>query len=503
MSEKIFPVCIIGAGLAGSECAWQLAKRGIEVALVEMRPKKSTPAHQTDKPAELVCSNSLRSSDINNAVGLLKEEMASLDSLIIKAAYKARVPAGSALAVDRDLFSDFILKELKALKNVHFINEVVVDIERDEGRRARGEGCNHIIKIMFESGESLYCQSCVIATGPLTDEKLAEWILKTTNQEYLYFYDSIAPIVEFDSIDMTKAFKANRYNKGQDDGNGEGDYINCPMTKDEFENFINAIERAELAEVHDFDKAQFFEGCLPIEEMVRRGRETLRFGPMKPVGLYHQKNSEQELEISRTSELEKNENSSSQVHKLTSSLIKHHAVVQLRQDNLHASLFNMVGFQTRMKWGEQKKIFRMIPGLENAEFVRMGAMHRNTYICSPALLDSGMELKKLQGVHFAGQITGCEGYVESAAVGLYVGLSLKDIVGARHAMPLPMPPQTTALGALIHHILHADPTDYQPMNINFGLFFPLEGKFRKRERKVQMVKRASEDFREWIDDNLK
>jgi len=487
MSEKIFPICIIGAGLAGSECAWQLAKRGIEVALVEMRPKKSTPAHQTGKPAELVCSNSLRSSDINNAVGLLKEEMASLDSLIIKAAHKARVPAGSALAVDRDVFSEFVSKELHSLPNVHFINEVVVDISKDRGQETGngGQRNENLLTVHFESGDSIRCQSCVIATGPLTDEKLAEWILKTTNQEYLYFYDSIAPIVEFDSIDMTKAFKANRYNKGQGEGNSEGDYINCPMTKDEFENFIDEIERAELAEVHDFDKAQFFEGCLPIEEMVRRGRETLRFGPMKPVGLFDQGTGNRE---------QGTVDSGRKTHD------KFHAVVQLRQDNLHASLFNMVGFQTRMKWGEQKRILRMIPGLENAEFVRMGAMHRNTYICSPALLDSGMELKKLQGVHFAGQITGCEGYVESAAVGQYVGLCLsKDLDQRTQSIePLRMPPQTTALGALIHHILHADPTDYQPMNINFGLFVPLDGKFRKREMKIQMVKRASEDFREWI-----
>lgn len=450
-----YPVCVIGAGLAGSECAFQLARQGIDVALVEMRPKKMSPAHHTDLAAEMVCSNSLRSNDVHNAVGLIKEEMAALDSLIIKAAHEAHVPAGSALAVDRTVFSQFITAELKKFPNLTWILEEVMGLARE------GE----FLVVKFSNGESLLCSRCVIATGPLTSDSLAQWIREKTENESLYFYDSIAPIVEADSIDMTKAFKASRYDKGDAD---EGDYINCALDRKQYDDFIAAIAAAELVEVHDFDKAQFFEGCLPIEEMVRRGPQTLSYGPMKPVGL-------------------KNPHAPDLLAA---------AVVQLRQDNQHASLYNMVGFQTRMKWGEQKRIFRTIPGLENAEFVRFGSMHRNTYLCSPVLLGDGLELKNFPGLHFAGQITGCEGYVESAAVGLFVGRHVASQL--KTGKDLSTPPATTSLGALIHHILHADPKNYQPMNVNFGLFTALETRFPKKDKKVHLVVRAREDLKQWM-----
>lgn len=443
---------MIGAGLAGCESAWQLAKSGVEVALIEMRPHTKTPAHHTGNPAELVCSNSFRSKDRHNAVGLLKEEMQSLDSLIVRAAYQAQVPAGSALAVDRNVFSKAVADGLDSLENISKFSETVVNIEKRDD----------LFSVICESGKMIECVHCVIATGPLTHDKLARWILAKTGEESLYFYDSIAPIVDVDSIDRTTAFRASRY------GKGDGDYINCVMTKDQYESFIAEIAKAQLIEVHDFDHAQFFEGCLPIEEMVRRGPETLRYGPLKPVGIVNPHDPEK----------------------------KYHAVVQLRQDNLHATLFNMVGFQTRMKWGEQQRIFRTIPGLENAEFLRLGSMHRNTYLCSPKLLHKGLELKSLPGIHFAGQITGCEGYVESAAVGLYVGLCLWQQI--KKQKKIVAPPATTALGALISHILHADPEDYQPMNINFGLLKNLEGRFKKADKKNELIKRASDDLREWL-----
>lgn len=464
--DRIFNVCVIGAGLAGSECAFQLARLGIEVALVEMRPQKSSPAHSSDKAAELVCSNSFRSNDITNAVGLLKEEMATLDSLIIRAAYQTKVPAGTALAVDRDAFSSFVTKELQGLFPISFYHETVIGLEQDKG----------FISVNLESGKKINCARCVIASGPLTDERLAQWILENTGQEYLYFYDAIAPIVEKESIDFDKAFYGSRYDRGETQ---EGDYINCPMTSEEYYRFINEIKGAELVEMRDFDRANFFDGCLPIEEMVQRGDDTLLFGPMKAVGL-----------------------SSSKEHD-TKQVLDPFAVVQLRQDNLHDTLYNMVGFQTRMKWPEQKRIFRMIPGLERAEFARLGAMHRNTYICSPEVLKEGLELNNtaIKGIHFAGQITGCEGYVESAAVGLYVGLHLAGLI--KHKQTLKSPPQTTAFGALLNHILNADKANYQPMNINFGLFLPIQDRAKKFDRKVLMVKRAFRDFREWYYRELK
>ena len=450
----IFPVCVIGAGLAGSEAAYQLAKRGIAVALVEMRPKKMTPAHQTGLAAELVCSNSLRSDDPHNAVGLLKREMELLDSLVIRAARETCVPAGSALAVDRSRFSRSITSALKEFPLISWFEDEAVDLASGE----KG------IVVHLESGQKIGARRVLIASGPLTSDPLGQCIKQSTGEAFLYFYDSIAPIVEASSIKMNIAFRASRYGRGDVT---DGDYLNCPMTREEYENFVEAIAQAKLAEVHDFDRAQFFEGCLPIEEMVRRGPETLAFGPMKPVGLVNPHRPDE----------------------------KPYAVVQLRQDNLHASLYNMVGFQTRMKWPEQSRIFRMIPGLKEAEFVRFGSMHRNTYVCSPAVLNECFELRQFPGVHLAGQITGCEGYVESAAIGLHVGYLLSSVEYGK--LPYSTPPPTTALGALIHHILHADPRDFQPMNVNFGLFAPLEGKIRKTEKKELFVSRAFGDIRAW------
>jgi len=460
MEAKTYPVCIIGAGLAGSECAWQLAKRGIQVCLVEMRPKKTSPAHQSDMAAELVCSNSFRGSDSKNAVGLLKEEMAALDSLIIKAALETKVPAGGALAVDRERFSTFVTNQLHSLNQITFVNDTVIGFEKSQ----------HLIQVLLESGQSINCEQAVIATGPLTDDTLATWIQEKTGKEHLYFYDAIAPIIEKESIDMRVAFRANRYGGIEDtktrkneDTKVEGDYINCPMDKDEYYRFITEIKNAELAPVHEFDKACFFDGCLPIEEMVRRGDETLRYGPLKPVGLWKQKMMHDEIRVAGSQGRGIQDTSSRNEERGTKNDL--YAVVQLRQDNLHDTLYNMVGFQTRMRHGDQKRIIRMIPGLADAKFLRLGSMHRNTFISSPILLNESFELKTFPNLHFAGQIAGCEGYVESAAIGLYVGLSQ---VGVQ------MPPQTTALGALVHHVLHADPEHFQPMNVNFGLFAPFE-----------------------------
>ena len=451
-------ITVVGAGLAGSEAVYQLAKRGFAIRWIEMRPKTSTPAHQGDKPAELVCSNSLRSQDVNNAVGLIKEEMANLDSLIIRAAYKSRVPAGTALAVDRDAFSDFIDATLSKLPGIERVSDEVVDVET----------LNPGYRLSLSSGATLDADILLIATGPLTSDALSKWICKQTGEESLYFYDSIAPIIAADSIDMNKAFYASRYDKDQKEG---GDYINCPMSEEQYKEFITDVTTAEQIEVKDFDKAQYFEGCLPIEVMAARGEDTLRYGPMKPVGISNPHDPEN----------------------------RPYAVVQLRQDNLHASLFNMVGFQTRMKYPEQKRIFSKIPGLEKAEFERMGSMHRNTYLCSPKVLHEGFEFKSLPGLHFAGQMTGCEGYVESAATGLYVGLHLAHSLQGK---VLESPPTTTALGALVRHILKADPEEYQPMNINFGLFDSIEMRAKKFDRKVHMAKRGIVDFRQWIYDKV-
>lgn len=419
-------VNVIGAGLAGSEAAWQLANRGIKVKLYEMRPLKQTPAHHTDKFAELVCSNSLRANALTNAVGVLKEEMRRLNSVIISSADDCSVPAGGALAVDRHEFSALVTERVKNHENVTVYHEEVNEIP---------EG------------------PTIIATGPLTAPGLADHLKKFTGEEYLYFYDAAAPIVEADSINMEKVYLKSRYDKG------EAAYLNCPMTKEEFDRFYDALISAETVPLREFEKEIYFEGCMPIEVMAKRGKKTLLFGPMKPVGLEHPE----------TNELP-------------------YAVVQLRQDNRSGTLYNIVGFQTHLKWGEQKRIIQMIPGLEHAEIVRYGVMHRNTFINSPKLLKPTYQYKKRDDLFFAGQITGVEGYVESAASGLVAGINAARLVQGKEPFVFPA---TTAIGSLAHYITTADPKNFQPMNINFGLFEPLPEKVRnKQERNERLAERA-------------
>lgn len=443
-------VHIIGAGLAGSEAAWQLAERGVKTVIHEMRPSKASPAHKTEYCAELVCSNSLRSDDYeHNAVGLMHEEMRRVGSLIMQCADATKVPAGGALAVDRDGFAETVTRKLKSHPLISFINEEITALPAAE------DG------------------SFIIASGPLTSEALIASILKEVNAQALNFYDAIAPVVYKESIDFDKAWYQSRYDKGD-----KFDYINCPLTQEEYYAFVNALLSAEKVEFHDFEKeASYFDGCLPIEIMAERGIETLVFGPMKPVGLTNPHNPEQ----------------------------KPYAVVQLRQDNKEDTLRNMVGFQTKLKYGEQQRIFRMIPGLENAEFARLGGIHRNTFIKSPILLDDFLRLKSRPNLRFAGQITGCEGYIESAAIGLLAGYFAA--CEARQVQPV-LPPETTALGAMLKH-LHDDTNidDFQPMNINFGIFPTIQGettkngKFRKikgMERKEAYCRRALADIENWI-----
>lgn len=443
-------VHIIGAGLAGSEAAWQLAERGVKTVIHEMRPSKASPAHKTEYCAELVCSNSLRSDDYeHNAVGLMHEEMRRAGSLIMQCADATKVPAGGALAVDRDGFAETVTRKLKNHPLISFINEEITALPAAE------DG------------------SFIIASGPLTSEALIASILKEVNAQTLNFYDAIAPVVYKESIDFDKAWYQSRYDKGD-----KFDYINCPLTQEEYYAFVNALLSAEKVEFHDFEKeASYFDGCLPIEIMAERGIETLVFGPMKPVGLTNPHNPEQ----------------------------KPYAVVQLRQDNKEDTLRNMVGFQTKLKYGEQQRIFRMIPGLENAEFARLGGIHRNTFIKSPILLDDFLRLKSRPNLRFAGQITGCEGYIESAAIGLLAGYFAA--CEAQQVQPV-LPPETTALGAMLKHL--RDDTnidDFQPMNINFGIFPTIQGettkngKFRKikgMERKEAYCRRALADIENWI-----
>ncbi|RME82840.1 MAG: methylenetetrahydrofolate--tRNA-(uracil(54)-C(5))-methyltransferase (FADH(2)-oxidizing) TrmFO [Zetaproteobacteria bacterium] len=433
-------VIVIGAGLAGSEAAWQLARRGVRVRLVEMRPKKLTPAHRTGNFAELVCSNTLRSDALDTATGLLHEEMRRLDSLVIRSADAHRVPAGTALAVDRHKFSEAITEALS--------NHPNIIIERREITEIPNEGW------------------VLIATGPLTSDPLARAIQRLTGEQYLSFYDAISPIIDAETVDYGIAYWKNRYDKG---GTG-ADYLNCPMTKAEYEAFIDALLSAEMVEPKPFEDVRYFEGCMPIEEIARRGRDAPRFGPMRPVG----------LEDPRTGKLP-------------------YAVVQLRKENAEGTLLNMVGFQTKLKYPEQKRVFRMIPGLEQAEFLRFGSVHRNTFICSPKLLLATLQLKSEPRVLFAGQITGVEGYVESAATGLIAGLMLAALV--RGESPTPPPPET-AHGALIRYITTADPKHFQPMNINFGLLPPapraLEGRRLSRtERRRWQVERALASLEAW------
>jgi methylenetetrahydrofolate--tRNA-(uracil-5-)-methyltransferase len=422
-------VTVIGAGLAGSEAAWQIASQGVPVTLYEMRPVRSTPAHHTDKFAELVCSNSLRANALTNAVGVLKEEMRRLGSLILRAADLNAVPAGGALAVDREGFSAAVTEAIRAHPLIEVRNEEVTDIPP--------EGI------------------VVVATGPLTSPALSDRIRELTGEEYFYFYDAAAPIVERDSIDMEKVYVASRY------GKGEAAYLNCPMTEEEFNAFYDALVTAEKAELKSFEKEIYFEGCMPIEVMASRGRQTLLFGPLKPVG----------LPDPRTGKLP-------------------YAVVQLRQDNAAGTLYNLVGFQTHLKWGEQKRVFSMIPGLEHAEFVRYGVMHRNTFLNSPKLLKPTYQFRNRDTLLFAGQMTGVEGYVESAASGLIAGINAGRI--ARGLDPV-VPPPETAHGSMARYITTADFRNFQPMNVNFGLFPPLEERIRgKKEKNEALARRALE-----------
>lgn len=438
-------VHIIGGGLAGSEAAWQLAQAGIPVVLHEMRPTRATEAHVTDNLAELVCSNSFRSDDAaNNAVGLLHEEMRRCGSLILGAADKHKVPAGGALAVDRHGFSAFVQQTLLA--------EPLVDLRREE------------ISALPPSG----WDSVIIATGPLTSPSLAETIRTLTGEESLAFFDAIAPIVHHETIDMEKAWLQSRYDKG--DG---ADYINCPLDKEEYISFVDGLLTGEKTEFQEWEKnTPYFEGCLPIEVMASRGIDTLRYGPMKPVGLHDPRTGR-----------------------------RPHAVVQLRQDNALGTLYNIVGFQTKLKYGEQKRVFRRIPGLENAEFARLGGLHRNTFLNSPKLLDQSLRLKAMLRLRFAGQVTGVEGYVESAAIGLLAG----RFAAAERRGELPVaPPETTALGALLRHITGgADTRSFQPMNVNFGLFPPLADgvvtRANRGDRKPLMARRALNDLAAWLD----
>lgn len=407
---------VIGAGLAGCEAAWQLACRGVEVELYEMKPHRHSPAHHADTFAELVCSNSLRSDALTNAVGLLKEEMRTIGSLIMEAADATRVPAGSALAVDREGFSAYVTDRIRSNPLIRVIDEEVTEIPQGPA---------------------------VIATGPLSSEGMVKAIGRIIDEKYCYFYDAAAPIVTAESINFTKAYRKSRYDKGT------ADYVNCPMDMDQFNAFYEAVITAKTAELHSFEKEVYFEGCMPFEVMAKRGRDTLLFGPMKPVGLEHDG-------------------------------IRPYAVVQLRQDNAEASLYNIVGFQTHLTWGEQKRIIQMIPGLENAEIVRYGVMHRNTYINSPVSLEEGYRFKGREDLFFAGQMTGVEGYIESAASGMLAGINLAHVLRGEEIC---RPGTGTMIGAMAHYVTHADPNHFQPMNANFGIMH-LEGKVKKKDRKA-------------------
>lgn len=425
------PITIIGAGLAGSEAAWQLAKRGIPVRLYEMRPVKQSPAHHTENFAELVCSNSLRAGNIENAVGLLKEEMRRLDSLIMRCADATAVPAGGALAVDRHLFSAMVTETLS--------NHPLVEVIREEVTEIPKEG------------------TVIIAAGPLMSDALSEDVKALTSTGDFYFYDAAAPIVTAESLNYDKVFAASRYDKG------DADYLNCPMSEEEYKAFWEALTTAEVVKPKEFEKEMYFEGCMPVEIMASRGIDTLRFGPLKPVGL---------------------------VDKRTGT--ESYAVVQLRKENKEATMFNLVGFQTHLKWGEQKRVFSMIPGLENAEFVRYGVMHRNTYINSPTLLNDRFQLKSDGRLYFAGQMTGVEGYLESAASGLMAGLQVFQQINEKEPIHFP---KTTAMGGLSQYISAYEGSDFQPMNINFGIMEPWPTKVRKKKEKNALIaQRALEDL---------
>lgn len=438
MVETKKSVNVIGAGLAGSEAAWQIAKRGISVKLYEMKPNKKSPAHKSDDFAELVCSNSLRSNSLTNAVGLLKEEMRRLDSIIIDSADNCSVPAGGALAVDRDLFAKEITLKLKN---------------------------NPLIEVIEEEISEIPSGITIIATGPLTSDDLAKSIGNLIGDDYLYFYDAAAPIIEKDSIDFNKVFIASRYDKG------DAAYINCPMSEDEFNIFYEELINAETAELKNFEKKIFFEGCMPVEAIGKRGRQTLLFGPMKPVGLPDPKTGKEA-----------------------------HAVLQLRQDNAEGTLYNIVGFQTHLKWGEQKRIISLIPGLENAEIVRFGVMHRNTYLNSPKLMKATYQFKERENLFFAGQITGVEGYVESAASGMLAGINAALICNGEQPIEFP---KETVLGSMAHYITSANTKKFQPMNANFGLLPALPNRIRdKKERYLKVSERALDQLLKFSQDYI-
>jgi methylenetetrahydrofolate--tRNA-(uracil-5-)-methyltransferase len=430
----------IGAGLAGCEAAWQCARRGMEVELYEMRPAKSTPAHQTDKFAELVCSNSLKSESENTAPWLLKEEMRRAGSLLIEIARETAVPAGHALAVDREAFSAKVTEAIAAEPRIKVVREEVTRVDENDGLT-------------------------IVATGPLTSDALSREIARLSGNDHLYFYDSISPIVEADSVDMERVYFAARY------GKGTADYINCPFTKEEYERFVDALTAAQSVAGHDWEQLNYFEGCLPIEEIARRGRDTLRFGPMKPVG----------LDDPRTGK-------------------RPYAVVQLRRENLRADSYNLVGFQNHLKFGEQARVLRLIPGLENAKFLRYGQIHRNTYINAPALLGESLNLKRHPNVFFAGQISGVEGYTESIAMGLLAGNQVARVAQGLAAVP---PPRETALGSLVHYLCHAHAKNFQPANITFDLLPQLDDamlrKVRDKKLRHKMVcEKALQSLTSWL-----
>ncbi|MDF0645711.1 MAG: methylenetetrahydrofolate--tRNA-(uracil(54)-C(5))-methyltransferase (FADH(2)-oxidizing) TrmFO [Nitrospira sp.] len=428
-------IVIIGGGLAGSEAAWQAANRGARVTLYEMRPKEMTPAHKTGSLAELVCSNSLGSADSTTAPGILKEEMRRLDSLVIRAAEQARVPAGAALAVDRQRFSSHVTQALESHANIRILHEEITEIPQD-------------------------CV-CVIASGPLTSDKLSRAIGALAHSRHLYFYDAISPIVDADSIDMKVVFRASRYQKGGDD------YLNCPMDESRYDKFYEALLAAEKVQPKEFEKTPYFEACLPIEVMAERGRLTMQFGPMKPVGLVDPRTGRRPF-----------------------------AVVQLRTENSHGSCYNLVGFQTKLTYGEQKRVFRMIPGLEQAEFLRYGSLHRNTFINAPQLLRNTLQLKARESLLFAGQLVGVEGYTDSAAMGGLAGINAARALAGEALLS---PPPTTAHGSLVAHITTSDPGRFQPMNANFGLFPPLAAVVRDKSQKRGLIaQRALTDFAAWM-----
>ncbi len=422
---------VIGGGLAGSEAAWQAARRGVPVRLYEMKPRKFSPAHKVPELAELVCSNSLRSNQINSAVGLLKEELRQGGSLIMEAADATRVPAGKAHAVDRELFARYVTEKIEAHPLIQVVREEVSSIPKD--------------KVV------------IVATGPLSSEGIISSLGEIVGGDFLSFYDAIAPIVDADSINMDVVFRQSRYGPV-----GEGDYLNCPLNREQYENFIRELLSAKKVPLKDFESPKYFEGCLPIEVMAERGPDTLRYGPMKPVGLTDPRTGTQPW-----------------------------AVVQLRAENRQETMFNMVGFQTKLTWSEQKRIFTMIPGLEQAEFVRLGSIHRNTFVCAPRVLNPDLSLKKIGSCFLAGQISGVEGYVESTAMGFVAGINAARRLCSKEAV---IPPKETATGALIVHLSEANPETFQPMNVNFGLFPRLGKKLPKRQRGEAYAKRALEEW---------